>query len=740
MTEASGLDQQGSGGGVGPSSGCGPTCCRSAGTRATGGYRRFAWTPRRPDLPRVVRRRGGAARARPRGRPQRQPVGLVGRPGRRRPGRRHRQPPRLGAGRRRVRRPARRRVARSPRVDLLREPRRRPGAAARRGELHRRGGRAVRHRLRRVAAAHRRARPGPGPRPDRRRRHHAGRGHGARPGATRRSSGRDDETLRRVGTFVELHVEQGRGAGRPRRAGRRREPASGRTAGGGSTSHGEANHAGTTRLVDRDDPMLRLAAAVLAAREAAAEHDGAVATIGRVAVAPERHQRGALARCRAWLDARGPDEADGPRRRRRRSARAAGAEPRRGVLDAARSRSPAGLRDRLGRPARRRTRCCRPAPGTTPASWPTRACRAAMLFVRNPTGVSHSPAEHAEPADCHAGVAALATRAGRPCARPGARGVTTYHARPRLAAARPAGRDVRLVVEDGRITDVARARRPRRRRPARRAGAAGPGERALARLPPGAARPDPGGDGGGARSGPGGSGCTPWPTRLDPDSYLALARATYAEMVLAGITCVGEFHYLHHGARRRPLRRPERDGARAGRGPPARPGCGITLLDTCYLARRHRAATRGGAAAVRRRRRRGLGGPGRDAALAYDDEPDVVVGAAVHSVRAVPADQLATIAAWAGQHGAPLHAHVSEQRRRTTRASPRTACTPTRLLHERGVLGERSSAVHATHLTDDDIALLGGSRDRGLHVPDDRARPGRRRRPRSAAARRPARR
>ena len=54
--------------------------------------------------------------------------------------------------------------------------------------------------------------------------------------------------------------------------------------------------------------------------------------------------------------------------------------------------------------------------------------------------------------------------------------------------------------------------------------------------------------------------------RLDPDSYLALARAAYAEMALAGVTCVGEFHYLHHGPDGHAVRRPERDGRGAGRG------------------------------------------------------------------------------------------------------------------------------------------------------------------------------
>jgi formiminoglutamate deiminase len=75
----------------------------------------------------------------------------------------------------------------------------------------------------------------------------------------------------------------------------------------------------------------------------------------------------------------------------------------------------------------------------------------------------------------------------------------------------------------------------------------------------------------------------------------------------------------------------------------------------------------------------------------------------------VPADQLGTVAAWAAQHEVPLHAHVSEQRRENEDCLQAYGVTPTRLLHERGLLGPRSTAVHATHLTDDDIDLLGSS-------------------------------
>jgi len=190
--------------------------------------------------------------------------------------------------------------------------------------------------------------------------------------------------------------------------------------------------------------------------------------------------------------------------------------------------------------------------------------------------------------------------------------------------------------------------------------------------------------------------------RLDPDSYLRLATAVYAEMALAGITCVGEFHYLHHDPGGTPYADPNVMQAALAEAASAA-GIRITLLDTCYL-------TGGiGAPLDGVQVRFGDGDAERWAARAADREaaPHVRLGAAVHSVRAVPADQLATVALAAS--GAPLHVHLSEQPAENDACLAAHGRTPTALLDEHGVLRPSTVAVHATHLTDEDVAVLGGS-------------------------------
>ncbi|MFF9408695.1 formimidoylglutamate deiminase [Streptomyces anandii] len=192
--------------------------------------------------------------------------------------------------------------------------------------------------------------------------------------------------------------------------------------------------------------------------------------------------------------------------------------------------------------------------------------------------------------------------------------------------------------------------------------------------------------------------------RLTPENYHALARAVYAEMALAGITAVGEFHYVHHAPGGAPYADPNAMGE-ALIAAAAEAGIRITLLDTCYLSA-------------------GFGQPPGTHQLRFSDgsaeawaercsvlkeQDHARIGAAVHSVRAVPARELATVARWAEERRAPLHVHLSEQTAENDACLQAHGCTPTRLLADHGVLGPRTTGVHNTHLTKDDIALLGGS-------------------------------
>jgi len=202
--------------------------------------------------------------------------------------------------------------------------------------------------------------------------------------------------------------------------------------------------------------------------------------------------------------------------------------------------------------------------------------------------------------------------------------------------------------------------------------------------------------------------------RLHPDSYFALARATYAEMALAGITTVGEFHYLHHGPGGTPYDDANAMGA-ALAAAATEAGVRLTLLDACYLQ-----ADVDGRPLAGAQLRFGDGDADRwaeRAAALPAPSPTFRVGAAVHSVRAVPAAQLGTVADWARQRGAPLHLHLSEQPAENAACLAATGRTPAALCAESGVLGRSTTAAHATHLTAGDVGLLGSSRTAACFCP-----------------------
>jgi formiminoglutamate deiminase len=198
--------------------------------------------------------------------------------------------------------------------------------------------------------------------------------------------------------------------------------------------------------------------------------------------------------------------------------------------------------------------------------------------------------------------------------------------------------------------------------------------------------------------------------RLDPATYHALARAVYGEMALAGISCVGEFHYLHHGAGGRPYGDPNEMGEVLIEAA-AEAGIRITLLDTCHLAGGFGQPLTGpqlrfgdGSAGNWARRVDAL-----RSAVGKNGRSHARIGAAIHSVRAVPREQLRAVATWARERQAPLHVHLSEQPAENEACQQAYGLTPTRLLAETGVLGARTVAVHATHLTPDDVGLLGAT-------------------------------
>ncbi|CAN5572500.1 formimidoylglutamate deiminase [soil metagenome] len=204
--------------------------------------------------------------------------------------------------------------------------------------------------------------------------------------------------------------------------------------------------------------------------------------------------------------------------------------------------------------------------------------------------------------------------------------------------------------------------------------------------------------------------------RLDPDSYFELARATYREMAAAGITCVGEFHYLHHQPGGTPYDDPNAMGhalVAAARDA----GIRIALLDTCYLSS-------GFGAPVTAAQTRFADADADAWAARVADLADLadlatpgttVIGAAIHSVRAVPDDQLRAVVEAAS--GRPLHVHLSEQVAENDACIAAYGATPTQLLADHGALGPDTTAVHATHLTADDVAHLGDTRTHACFCP-----------------------
>lgn len=197
--------------------------------------------------------------------------------------------------------------------------------------------------------------------------------------------------------------------------------------------------------------------------------------------------------------------------------------------------------------------------------------------------------------------------------------------------------------------------------------------------------------------------------QLDPDDIYAIARLAYLELMMSGVTLVGEFHYVHHQpdgtpyANRTAMADAVVEAARSV-------GMRICLIRTAYLRGGYEQAL----TAVQQR----FSDASIDLVLQdvetlqsqYVDEPLVSVALAAHSVRAVPISDIQMLSEWAAERQLPFHMHVSEQRRELAECEAEYGMTPVRLLAEHGVLNERFTAVHATHLTKQEVTLLGQHR------------------------------
>ena len=200
--------------------------------------------------------------------------------------------------------------------------------------------------------------------------------------------------------------------------------------------------------------------------------------------------------------------------------------------------------------------------------------------------------------------------------------------------------------------------------------------------------------------------------RLTPENYLALATAAFSEMALAGITHVGEFHYVHHQQNGKQYNDPNEMG-KAIIEAAKRAGIRITLLDVAYL-------------------HGGLNGEAlRDEQKRYTDisienwlarvdalgngNAEHTIGLAPHSVRAVNEVELAKIAEH--RQDRVVHIHVSEQTAENDACRKATGRTPTQVLNDAGLLGSFATAVHATHLTAEDVSYLGKSKTTACFCP-----------------------
>ncbi len=200
--------------------------------------------------------------------------------------------------------------------------------------------------------------------------------------------------------------------------------------------------------------------------------------------------------------------------------------------------------------------------------------------------------------------------------------------------------------------------------------------------------------------------------KLTPDSYYQLARGVYGEMVLAGVTAVGEFHYVHHQPDGTPYTDPNAMGL-ALLAAANDAGLRITLLDTAYLHGGIAGSSAdGGYQPISDGQQRFSDGSvtnwsARVANLLGTANSDRVrIGSAIHSVRALSVTEMGHVGDFANENGLPLHVHLSETLTENEQCQNAFTASPTELLQQAGVLSPQLTAIHATHMADPDIRML----------------------------------
>jgi formimidoylglutamate deiminase len=213
----------------------------------------------------------------------------------------------------------------------------------------------------------------------------------------------------------------------------------------------------------------------------------------------------------------------------------------------------------------------------------------------------------------------------------------------------------------------------------------------------------------------------------DPETLFTVTRDCYREMLRAGITCVGEFHYLHHTPDGRPYADPNELSRQVIRAAEV-VGIRLVLLEVYYA--------RAGAGREPLPEQRRFCDGSVDAYLRRVDilrGEGVHIGVAPHSVRAVPREALRELAAYAGRHGLPMHAHVSEQPQENVECMAEHGCSPTALLAATGCLDAPGRLHGRTRDPPRGSGLHRARGPAGVRLPDDRGRPRRRHHPRDSS-------